>query len=96
MVRRGLFKGKDHDRRMDRCNEVLQWRREPGLSDENKEKWEFIAKEQGDGVGVGQWMGTRGSSGLGPWLWQRGETQPECWNRGQIRDPLWCPPRESG
>lgn len=64
MVRRGLFKGKDHDRRMDCCNEVLQWRREPGLSDENKEKWEFLAKEQGDGVGVGQWMGTRGSSGL--------------------------------
>lgn len=97
MVRRGLFKGNDRDRWTDCCNEVLQWKREPGLSAENdKEKWEFKAKEQGDEVGVGQWMGTRGSSGLGPGLWQHGETQPECWNRGQIQDLLWCPPRESG
>ena len=69
MVRRGLFKGNDRDRWTDGCNEVLQWRREPGLSAENdKEKWEFIAKEQDDGEGgsVSAWeIGVALGSDLG-------------------------------
>ena len=65
MVRRGLFKGNDRDRWTDGCNKVLQWRREPGLSAENdKEKWEFIAKEQDDGVcGGGGGRSVHGKSG---------------------------------
>lgn len=53
MVRMIYSRGYYGDRRRDHCNGMLELGREIGLNSENnKDKWDLLAKEQGGG----QWM----------------------------------------